>query len=124
MVTAGLGICALEMGRMAEARRLYEELPEAPSIWYYDPTPLLQFQSRYLERRGDLLGAISALEVAQVDLQGRLVAAWIKTQVSLVHLLRKANDPRAGNEALRGVEVTGQLSMKAREREFALLLGE
>lgn len=122
MVTAGLGTCALQMGRMAEARRLFEGLPDPPSTWYYDPTPLLDFQSRYLERRGDLRAAIHTLEAAQEDLEGRLVAAWIKTQLGLVRLLRKARDPRARGEALRGLEATRQLSMRAREREFQLLL--
>lgn len=122
MVTAGLGICALQMGRMAEARRLYEALPETPSTWYYDPTPLLLFQSLYLERRGDAPTAIATLEVAQSNLQGRLVAAWIKTQLSLVRLLRKVGDPRAKNEAWRGLQETRRLSMVTREREFQLLL--
>ena len=124
MVTAGLGFCALQMGRMSEARRLYEALPDAPSTWYYDPTPLLLFQAGYLERRGDLEGAISSLEAAQEDLRGRLVAAWIKTQIRLVRLLRKADDSRARNEARAGLQVTRRLSMKCREREFLYYLEE
>lgn len=124
MVNAGLGICALEMGRLAEARRLFEGLPEAPTSWYYDPTPLLQFQARYLERRGDLEGAIGTLDAAQEDLKGRLVAAWIKTQVSLVRLLRKAGSSRTKEEALKGVEVTGRLAMTEREREFHFLVDD
>lgn len=122
MVSAGLGHCALEQGRVAEARRQFESLQNSPSTWYYDPTIILSFRAKFLERTQDLEGAISILSEAQNDLKGRLVAAWLKNQLTLARLLKKARDSRWEEAATEGLEVASDLCLAVRRRELSYLL--
>ncbi len=92
------------------------------NLQHYDPTVVLFFRARFLERRGNLGAAISLLEDAQANLQGRLVAAWLKTQLTLATMMRKARDPRDEATAEEGREVASALKLKVREKQFQLLL--
>ena len=122
LINAGLGLCALEQGRVAEARKRHEALQGGPETWYYDPTVVLLFRARFLQRRGNLYSAIELLENAQANLEGRLVAAWLKTQLTLARILKQAGDPRAKTAAETGLEVARGLELRTREREFRALV--
>ena len=122
LINAGLGLCALEQGRVGEARKRHEALQDGPETWYYDPTVVLLFRARFLQRRGNLAAAIELLENAQIDLKGRLVAAWLKTQLTLARIMRIAGDSRAEAVAENGLRVASELHLKTREREFRALI--
>lgn len=123
VTNAGLGLCALAVGQVAKARRSYELLQEPPSTWYYDPTIILFFRAKFLGRMKNLRGAIAVLEEAQPDLEGRLVAAWLKNQFALARLLKKARDKRWMIAAREGVAVACRLQLSIRESAFRHLLG-
>ena len=61
LVSAGLGLCALELGDLAEARRREASLPDAPDMWAYDPALIVSFRCRMLERRGGRAEATAQL---------------------------------------------------------------
>ena len=79
-VYAGLGLCALEQGRLAEARR-FEELLESPVYWYYEPSLILRFRAALLSRRGMHQAALDVLCRDQPQLFPRMLTAWLKLRV-------------------------------------------
>jgi tetratricopeptide (TPR) repeat protein len=98
LVTAGLGLCALETGNMSEARRRESQLSDPPSSWFYDPTTVLAFRARLLELRGDRRAAITMLRHHAAEVAERLVFAWLKVTVLTVKLLIKDRQYAAARE--------------------------
>ncbi|MDH3271306.1 MAG: AAA family ATPase [Gemmatimonadota bacterium] len=124
LVTAGLGLCALEAGRIGEARLLEESLGEVPAVWYYDPTIILTFRSKILERMRDLPAAVALLEDAGQGLEDRLISAWLKARLLLARTLRRSGDDRHKQVSEQGLRVARDLGLRAREREFKYLAGD
>jgi DNA-binding SARP family transcriptional activator len=88
-INAGLGLCALKTGNLAEARRREHELGDAPELWFYDPTTILTFRAEMLEKRGDRGGAIDLLKANANKLRDRHVSAWLKVCALLIRLMIK-----------------------------------
>ncbi len=80
IVHAGLGLCAVEQGRLWDARR-YEEQLEKPDYWYYEPSLILRFRATLLVRRGLHEAAVDLLREDQPQLFPRMVNAWLKIRV-------------------------------------------
>lgn len=78
VVVAGLGLCALESGDLAEARRREDSLDAIEVPLYYDPSTLVAFKVRLLELRNDRPIALALLDEMARDLEGRLELAWLK----------------------------------------------
>jgi len=123
-VNAGLGLCALEMGSLSQARRYEQELDEPPLTWSYDPTVIVAFRSRLLERRGQGLEAIELLSLTAESLKDRLVMAWLKIRAMEVRLLLKVGAPEADVVASEGLELSKTLRLDHRVNEFSTLLEE
>jgi len=121
VATAGLGLCSLETGRIREAHRLEASLGPPPAIWYYDPTVLLSFRSKLLERQGHPQDAIRILREGADQLRDRLVVAWIKLQLVQARILIKTRDPRASSVIEEGFGVASQLGLAHRTAEFVWL---
>jgi hypothetical protein len=86
LVNAGLGLCALQMGSLSEARRRELDLGPPPEPWFYDPTTILTFRAKLLERRGERLAALALLNEHVDGLRERLVFAWMKLSALLVRM--------------------------------------
>jgi tetratricopeptide (TPR) repeat protein len=121
LVHAGMGLCALETGNLAEAYRREQALRATPSRWHCDPTTILAFRARLLECRQDRAGAIDLLDKAASDLEGRLVLACLKVRSIQVRLLQKEKCTRARAIALDCRRVAEGLGLAHRTREFARL---
>ncbi|MGD2124279.1 MAG: AAA family ATPase, partial [Gemmatimonadota bacterium] len=78
IINAGLGLCALRSGNLAEARRREEHLPDFPDRWRFDPSTVVFFKASMLRRRGDHPTADRLLAEVAEDVKTRLVTAWIK----------------------------------------------
>jgi hypothetical protein len=122
LITAGLGICALETGDLSEARRREEELSERPSSWYFDPTTVVAFQVRLLDRRGRTPEAVDLLETSSDDLRGRLDLAWLKVRSLLIRLLIRRGMGGATYIAQEAKKRAEALCLTHRAREFDALL--
>jgi predicted ATPase len=110
-VAAGLGLCALESGDLAAARRRELEIPESRDRWYFDPSIVLAFRVRLLDRRGRYYEALELLDRSAADIEHRLVLAWFKVRAMQVRLMIKR---RIGDHA--------KLAREARARAEKLLL--
>ena len=119
LVRAGLGLCALETGRLSEARRREEELSDPPSVWYFDPTLIVWFRARLLERRGRLEEAAHLLREQSEDLEGRLVPAWLKIRLLEVQIAEKAGLADARHRATEAMSVAESLHLAVRASQFA-----
>ena len=124
LVHAGIGLCALETGNMTEARRREQEIRSPPASWHFDPTTILAFRSRLMERRQDLRGAVDLLDAAASDLENRLVLAWLKVRALQVRLLRKAGSMHTQELATEALNLATQLQLAHRVDEFSGLLHE
>jgi len=122
LITAGLGICALETGDLSEARRREEELNERPQRWHFDPTTILAFQVRLLDRRGRTPEAVDLLKTSADDLQGRLDLAWLKAQAILIRLMIRRKMGGAIYIAKEAKQRAEALSLNYRASEFDALL--
>jgi DNA-binding SARP family transcriptional activator len=122
LLTAGIGICALNMGSWSEARRCEAELQPLPDRWYYDPTLLLAFVSALRARRGHLAEAASFLADRGAPLRERLTAAWLKVLLLEVRVARRAKLPHWRDRAQLGVRTSDELNFRSREEEFRALL--
>jgi tetratricopeptide (TPR) repeat protein len=121
-VHSGLGLCALETGALASARRHEEHLSDVPATWYFDPTIIVAFRSRMLTLRGchdevdHLLGSTAG------DLDGRLCLAWLKVK-SLQARSRKHLSPSRAREAADVCLARAQeLRLPHRVAELSLLI--
>lgn len=124
LMNAGLGLCSLQTGSIIEARRREQALVSDPPVWYYDPSIILTFRSKLLERRQEYAAAIRILEKALSNLEGRLVAAWLKAQLLLARLTSKIRHPEAPAHARKGVRIATELQLWERRRDFAALLDD
>jgi len=122
LVNAGLGYCALESGDVGEARRREAALGASPTSWYYDPTTLLTFQARLLERRGKWQEAVAIVRAAATDLEARIVLAWYKLRLLEVRMLVKYGHPDAKRLAEEGERKALEAGLKRRAKDFAALV--
>lgn len=122
LLNAGLGICALEMGSITEARRREEELGEPPGVWYYDPTTVVAFRARLLERRGRYGEALELLAHVADQIQGHLVLAWLKLRLLQTRMMLKNGLAGASALAEQGLERAAQLRLPLRVAEFEELV--
>lgn len=122
LVNAGLGYCALETGDLSEARRRALLLNRPPDSWYFDPTTILTFRARLMERRGQQLAALNLLENAAADLRGRLTFAWLKVAGVHAKMLLKYRPEEGCRLAARLAKEAHKLRLVHRAREFEGLL--
>jgi tetratricopeptide (TPR) repeat protein len=122
LVNAGMGLCALETGDLAEARRREQELPPVPETWHFDPTTIVAFRARLLDRRGRHLEALELLESSAKDLRSRLVLAWFKIRSLQVRLMIRRKVDGARSVALEAKTEAAYLCLSDRVEEFDSLL--
>jgi hypothetical protein len=122
LIAAGLGICALETGDLGEARRCEEELHDRPPSWYFDPTVILAFQVRLLDRRARTTEALDLLESSADNLRGRLDLAWLKARALQVRLMIRRRIGGATDVAQEAKERAEALCLTHRTAEFDELL--
>lgn len=122
VITAGLGLCAIEKGALSEARRFEERLGKPPRVWYYDPFLITSFRARLLYRRGERSRAIDILARASERLRGRLVPAWLKNQLLMASLLLKLDSGSASEVASEGLKVSQCAHFNARVDQFSRIV--
>jgi len=122
LVAAGLGLCAFETGDLRGARRREQELSNYNGPWHFDPTTILTFRARLLDRRSQHLEAIGLLDAGATDLQDRLVLAWLKVRLVQVRLMMKRAVPGAYELARIALERARDLNLQHRTEEFRELL--
>lgn len=92
VASAGIGLAALNAGAMADATRLEAELPADPGNWYFDPTLILSFRARLLERRRQSAAAVALLRGHDI-LAGRFPMAAIRLELLASKISRRAGVP-------------------------------
>lgn len=121
-VNAGLGICALERGSIAEARRREAQLRSEPSVWYYDPSLTAEFRARLLARTGRYREAIELLGQSALMMEGQFIPAWLKLTLSQARLMARVQHPGLPALASKGRRVASECCMALRAREFDQLV--
>ncbi len=81
-VEAGIGLCALETGRLGESRRRERRLGQLTVPFLLDPSVVLEFRTRLLERRGEGQAATNAIVDRARPFEHRSTLRWLKLVAS------------------------------------------
>lgn len=92
LVNGAIGLCCMEVGDLTEARAREPSADALPQRWHYDPTLLIAFLTRLLERRGKLREATQLVRTHADALRPRLPLAWLKLLVIEARIARRTGD--------------------------------
>ncbi len=119
---AGFGRCLLELGSLSEARRFEALLDPYPAEWYFDPTLILTFRARMMERRGMAQEAVHHIASCCERLQNRLTLAWLKLRAFEVRLRKRIGMPGVHERANTARAISEELRLSTRQGEFRSVL--
>lgn len=122
LVNAGLGFCALQTGNLSEAREREGLLKSPPDSWYFDPTTILTFRSKLLERQGRHLDALQLLKDGASNLKGRMPLAWLKVVLLQARLLAKHSPEDAVRLSVEMSREAQRLALPRRAQDFSDLV--
>jgi DNA-binding SARP family transcriptional activator/tetratricopeptide (TPR) repeat protein len=122
IINAGLGLCALESGALGVARQCEEAGVVLPTLLTFDPSTIVTFKVRLLERRDQIAEAIDLLDTVSDRLRGRLDLAWLKLGIFRLGKLAKWGHGRSA-EALAPMYISFARAshLSRREAEFRYL---
>lgn len=120
LLNAGIGLCALELGAMSEARRRETNLRPRDD-WHFDPTMIFAFRARILERRGRTADAIALLRKAD-RLESSLTAAWLKIRLLEAHLGKRRGISQPLGRLRHARAVAERLKLNLRVAQFDQVL--
>lgn len=121
LVNAGIGLCSLNLGSLLEARRREAELGPYPDSWHFDPTLVLAFGSKLLERRGEHAQAVDMLDDHARRLRTRLPPAWLKVVALRTRVARRARLLNWSEYLDDAMELAEELRFHARANELRSL---
>jgi tetratricopeptide (TPR) repeat protein len=123
LLSAGIGLCALELGNLGEARRRAPEVSVLPKEWRADPYILLAFASRLLERRGRRVEAYAMVGEAADRLRPRFPVAWLKALALESRLGKRIGGAEWSRKLEEGLATAEELRLPARAAELRTILG-
>ncbi len=118
VVHAGAGMAALELGAIAEARHHELEMPADPPSWYLDPTLVLTFRARLLDRRKRAAAAVSLLRTHGDSLAARFPVALVRTEILASRLSRRAGLAPDVAAKARAIEIAQRLRLDVRAKQL------
>ncbi len=118
-ISAGLGLCALHMGKIAEARRRETEIPDLNQAWTFDPSVIARFRSEILRMRGDIHAAEGTLADIAQEIEGRFTTGWLKLMLERASILSRRYPSKAKEVSRLGLKKSRELGLEVREREFS-----
>jgi hypothetical protein len=118
VMTAGLGLCAIHEGDLAEAKQLERDLPDLPSNWTYDPSVIALFKAEMLRMRGDTIGAQLFLRAVTENIKDRFVTAWLKLSSRRTDFLLRISRGEALSTAQDTLAVAEALKLRVRSEEI------
>jgi DNA-binding SARP family transcriptional activator/tetratricopeptide (TPR) repeat protein len=117
MSNAAAGICYLELGALGSARECEAAASGNPDHWYFDPTIILDFQTRLLLRRAQPRRALEILCEASQSIADRLTSAWIKL-VLMECRIRRHTGSGESSELPRAIELATERGLPNRVQQL------
>lgn len=122
IVNAGIGLCYLDLGLITDARRRETLSEPLPDMWTFDPSLVLTFQARLLERRGEPAAALEVIRAQREGLRDRLPSAWLRMLLLEVRLAKKCGREDWRETLHAGIAVADRLGYSVRSAEFRACL--
>lgn len=119
LIAAGLGLGALHIGDLAEARNMEAELEPFPDFWTFDPTIVCTFKARMLLKRRDSEGSVFLLHSVRDAIRERLVPAWLRLTSEQCRVLRRIDPTKARGLAEEGRDYSQRLDLEHWVRRFS-----
>jgi hypothetical protein len=119
LIAAGLGLGALHIGDLAEARNMEAELEPFPDFWTFDPTIACTFKARMLLKRRDSEGSVFLLHSVRDAIRERLVPAWLRLTSEHCRVLRRIDPAKARGFAEEGRDYSQRLDLEHWVRRFS-----
>jgi len=114
---AGLGLCALSLGRLREAQGIEARLRVPSQRWCYDPSLIVSFRAQLLARLGRRREALDLLSAACADIAGRLVTNWVKLRLEH-HRIAVRTGMLSRAEVMETLEVAEALQLATRTSQL------
>ncbi len=123
LIAAGLGLCSLERGALAEANEWNDVLGTFPRRWHFDPYLVVRYKSRLLAAQGQLKAALELVRTVADEIHGRFVPTWIDLKVMESQLLRRLREEPENNDLSAVFQVAMQLNLRRRAKILSALEG-
>lgn len=117
LLNAGLGLCALYKGNLADANSKERNLHLRETEWNFNPALLILFKEKMLMRRGRWLEAVALLQNQASVLGNRFPVISLQLKIRLTMLLERL-DKEAGLKA----ELEEEILQDTQEREIPSLV--
>lgn len=119
LVQAGLGLAALYEGDLKAARLYESNLPPDPEEWSFEPSLIVRFRSRMLERRGKREEAVDYLLKTADGFETRFVTSWIKSRLLASRIASRSSPLRARQIAEPAYRRAVELGLDCRKEQLA-----
>ncbi len=116
LVNAAIGLCSVEVGAIAEARRREEIVRDFQGPWHFDPTLPLTFVVRLLERRASHAEAHAMLKGSMPEVRLRFPVAWLKLLPLEARLARRLRNQDWRTSIHAGISLAYDLRLITRVR--------
>jgi tetratricopeptide (TPR) repeat protein len=122
LARAGLGLAHLHLGELREAREIRAHLPPPERTYHFDPSALVLFSTRWIERTEGPRPAARFLQSERTKLRKTFFPTWAYLGVEEVRLLSKFSPEDAAQSATvtaEHCEANGMAVRAAQLRELA-----
>jgi tetratricopeptide (TPR) repeat protein len=118
LAKAGLGLAHLHLGELREAREIMTQLPPPDSTYHFDPSSLVLFWTRWIERTSGPKPAARFLQSERVKLRETFFPTWAYLGVEEVRLLSKFSPEDAVRSAGTTAEECEAIGMGVRAAQL------
>jgi tetratricopeptide (TPR) repeat protein len=117
---AGVGLCALRTGRIAEAKKRLLASPPMPDDWLTDPTIPATFRAAMLSHEGKIREGADLLADVARNVSHRFPVQELRVRLEEIRLLRRVDPVRAQLRAIEGAEMATSLEIHSHAATFDL----
>jgi tetratricopeptide (TPR) repeat protein len=122
MVRPGLGLSALMVGDLKEARRQDDLVKGVPLAISFDPTLLTLFRARLLQTRGHVAEAVELIEESAEEVRIRMQAVSLKLLIESMRLRIRNDRKGAERVGLQARHLAEELVLPRRTKEIDRIL--
>jgi Tfp pilus assembly protein PilF len=122
MVRPGLGLSALMVGDLKEARRQDDLVKGVPLAISFDPTLLTLFRARLLQTRGHVDEAVELIEESAQEVRMRMQAVSLKLLIESMRLRIRNDRKGAERVGFQARHVAEKLVLPRRTKEIDRIL--
>lgn len=119
LTCAGLGLCAIQGGKLSEALEWRDRIGPLPSVWHFNPSLIIAFQSRLLLAQNKPAAALDHVAAVAERLKPRLTTAWLELKLEECRVAARLSSQCAHERAVEPRRKAEQLGIAGMVRGFS-----